>query len=937
MDLRRGSLRTAVLFGGASGVALALFAGAAQAQSADGAGAAGQKSAALGEIVVTATRIKRDGYSAPTPETVISAQDIAAKAPTNIADFVTQMPAVSASASPRTATINVSSGSAGSNFLDLRGLGPTRTLVLLDGRRVVGANTQGNVDANTLPTPLISRVDVVTGGASADWGSDAVSGVVNFVLDTKFDGLKLQAQGGQTEYGDDGNWKADLAAGRSFADGRGHFVFSASYANSNGATEAGSRPWFQSQKVITNPAYAPGNGQPRLIVASNVAINNGTYGGLITSGVLRGTEFLQGGQIGQFNFGTVSGGFSLNGTPNDPAALTQLDIPLEQSNFFAHVNYTVSDAFRPFAEGTYSRAVANSLAPLNFNLGNLTIQRSNAFLPAALAARMAAAGQTSFSFGDLPIDLGHLNPHNVRELQRYVVGADGDLPGKWSYSVYAQYGRTAVDVDVHNDEIVPNFKKAIDAVVNSSGNIVCRVNAVTITDPNCVPFNPFGIGVASPQAIAYVTGVSSLHQILEQRVLSATLQGEPVSTWAGPVSVAFGLEHRREQVDSTVDALSLKDQFLAGNYKPTIGSYSVTEGFVESVVPLLRDVTFAKAVDFNGAFRRTHYSTSGDVNTWKVGANWTVTDEVRLRITRSRDIRAPNLNDLYQGGITSVGKTVIDRSTGVQTNNITEVQVGNRNLQPEIASSLTAGVVLQPNAVQNLRVSVDYYDIKIHNSIVTLADQQIVDRCAAGNAALCSFITRNSAGVITFITRSPFNISTEEERGLDIDATYRRNLSDFRDSWSGALTLRVLATHIFTRYTNDGITVDEAAGENSGSATLSSVPKWKVVSSIAYNNDSFAAMLTARTVSGGVYDVTYTAADINNNHIPGATYWDLALNYRVAKMTGSPEVFFNVDNLFNKDPVIVAPLAQQQFVAPVNASLYDVLGRTVRGGVRLQF
>lgn len=216
-------------------------------------------------ITVTGSRIKRNGFSAPTPETIVSAQNIEAAAPTNIADFVNDLPAVAGSSTPRTATINASSGSAGSNFLNLRGLGATRTLVLLDGRRVVGASAEGLVDANTLPSALISRIDIVTGGASAAYGSDAVSGVANFVLDTKFTGIKGSIQSGITTYGDGFKWRAELSGGTAFADGRGHVILSGSYADSKGISESASRPWFKSQKIVPNPAFTAGGSNPALL------------------------------------------------------------------------------------------------------------------------------------------------------------------------------------------------------------------------------------------------------------------------------------------------------------------------------------------------------------------------------------------------------------------------------------------------------------------------------------------------------------------------------------------------------------------------------------------------------------------------------------------------------------------------------------------------
>lgn len=901
------------------------LAGQAQAQETATPQAADEETAVTAaDINVTGTRVKRDGYSAPSPETVMSEQAIATAAPANLADFVNDIPAVAGSSTPRTATINVSSGSAGSNFLNLRGLGASRTLILLDGRRVVGASADQLVDANTLPTALISRIDIVTGGASAAYGSDAVSGVVNFVLDKNFKGLKGMIQSGITTYGDGFKWRAELTGGMSFADDRGHLLLSGSYADNKGITET-DRPWFKSQKIVPNPAFAVGNGQPTLINAENVNISNATLGGLITSGVLRGTQFVQGGATQPFVFGTPAGSsYTIGGDSSDLAKVYQLEIPLEQRNLFARASFDVSDAFKVFAEGNYSKAVANSQSLYNFNFGNLTIQRDNAFLADALRQRMVAAGQTSFSYGLLPADIGRINPHNVRELYRGVLGVEGDLGGTWSYSAYGQYGRTDVTVDARNTQITARLRRAIDSVRNSSGQIVCRVNLTTVTDAACVPYNPFGIGVNSQDAINYVSGTSSLRQRIEQKVVAGQIQGEPFSTWAGPVSIAAGAEYREEKINSSVDSISLASGFLTGNYKPTIGKYNVKEVFAETVVPLLTDVPFFKSVEVNGAVRLTDYSTSGSVTTWKAGANWIPLDGLRLRGTLSRDIRAPNLNELFAGGVTSAGQTVIDRTTGNQTSGITGITVGNLALRPEVAKSLTVGGVYQPSWLPGFSVSIDYYDIKISNAIVTLGSQQVVDRCVDGNQTFCNDITRTN-NVITQILRTPRNFARERERGLDIEASYS---TDFAN---GRLTVRSLATHFITRTVSDGVSVDEAVGENTGG-----LPRWRVNSSVGFDNETFNTQLTARSVSSGVYDVLYTSSTLANNRIPGATYLDFAIAFKFPALSGKGEFFFNVDNVFNKDPAIVPPQAQQFAGAPVNAQLYDTVGRDFRIGLRFR-
>lgn len=885
--------------------------------------------ASAADIIVTGSRVKRNGYKAPTPETVVSAQDLAASAPSNVADFVNDLPQLAGSSTPRTGTTTLSTGTAGSNFLNLRGLGASRTLVLLDGRRVVGASVEGLVDANTLPTALISRIDIVTGGASAAYGSDAIAGVVNFVLDTKFKGFKFEAQSGISTYGDDRKSKIEGAFGTGFGGDRGHLIVSGSYTDTAGVQSANTRPWFNGAKIIPNPAYVAGNGQPRLLYAENVNTANASLGGLITSGSLAGTQFGSGGTVGRRVYGTPAGAmYTIGGETQDLAALYSLEAPVEQITAFGRLSYEVADGFEILGEFNYGRSIAVPQSAYNWQFGNVRVQRDNAFLDPTLRARLAAS-ETSFLMGTFNPDIGRITSHNERTLTRFVGGLKGNLGGGWTLDVYGQYGKTKLDTRVSNLQIKSRYALAVDAVVSpATGQAVCRSTLTNQTN-GCVPYNIFGVNVNSAAAIGYASGTARLDLDLEQTVGAATIQGEPFSTWAGPVSVAVGAEYRKEKVGGTSDAISQANDFFAGNYKPTNGSYDVKEGFGEVVVPLARDLPFAQSADLNAAVRYTDYSTSGGVTTWKVGATYNPVSDIRLRATRSRDIRAPNLNDLYLGGVTSIGQTVIDR--GVSVGNIGATTIGNAALQPERADTLTAGIVLTPGFLPGFTVSFDYYRIKIGDAILTPSTQGTVNYCNAGNTALCGLIARNTAGVITAITRMPINLARERASGFDIEASYTAEL--FNDT---RVTVRGLATHVIERTLDDGFLIDELGGENGVNPPSGSIADWRVIASAGIASGPFTGIFTGRYTSPGVYDKAFTSADLANNRIAGATYFDLATSIKFSGSGVHGEFFLNVDNIFNKDPVIVAPINQPFFNAPVNALLYDTIGRELRAGIRFK-
>src|SRR5690606_7236888 len=305
-----------------------------------------------------------------------------------------------------------------------------------------------------------------------------------------------------------------------------------------------------------------------------------------------------------------------------------------------------------------------------------------------------------------------------------------------------------------------------------------------------------------------------------------------------------------------------------------------------------------------GAVRWTEYSSSGEVITWKLGATYSPVSNLTFRGTRSRDIRAPNLNDLFLAGQVNT-QQVSDPFRGNVTALILRPMIGNLNLDPEEADTVGLGVVYQPAFAPGLSMSLDYYRIEVEKAIATIQQQQIIDRCFAGNTALCSAIVRDGNGVVTQITVQPVNLLSETAEGVDIEASYRRPL------FSGNLTLRALATHVIERQVDDGIAVTELAGDNSGSAA-----DWRWIAMASYDNGSYALSLIGHGVSDGQLENAYIGCTsacpaptvvnrtIDNNHIAGAVYADLSLTYRPRNRWDlrSLELFFKIDNVADRDP-----------------------------------
>jgi len=912
---------------------------------------AAENQSAASDIVVTGTRVVRDGYQAPTPRSVLGAAEIAARAPNNIADFVNQLPSLSGSTSPKANVGSLSTGLIGINALNLRNIGANRTLVLLDGQRLAASNLTGLVDINTIPQALVKRVDIVTGGASADYGSDAVSGVVNFILDKDFTGIKGSAQGGVTTYGDDRSYNVALSVGTRFAGNRGHIMVSGEISHNDGITGIGSRKWYNYAKLFTNPSYTPTNGQPQLLNLPGAGFATATPGGIITSGPLRGTYFGPGGTPTQFNYGSiVSGNFMQGGDYRyaDFGKSGDLDPELNRQSLFGRASYEITDNIEVFGQLSYTRATSRVVSLNQFNFGNITVQPDNAFIPASIAARVTAP----FSLGSLNQDLGGSLATTRRSSLRGVIGLSGKfeaLSSSWSWDASAQrsVNHSYTDGLV---SITSRYNQAIDSVRSpSTGAIVCRS---TLTNPTngCVPYNIMGTGVNSDAARDYVLGTSWGKTRLTQDVFSANLRGEPFSTWAGPVSIATGIEHRREGVSGSnnPETTATSRPFFAGNFLASFGHYSVTEGYLETVVPLAKDTGFAKSLDLNAAIRATDYSTTGYVTTWKAGLTYQPVQDITFRVTRSRDIRAPNLAELFQSGQAST-TTVVDPFRNNASASISQITSGNLNLKPEKADTFGVGVVLTPRFLPGFAASVDYYNIRIDDAIVTVNGASALILCQQGNTAYCAQITRLPSGTlingltaVSTVAVQPFNVAKQIARGLDFEASYRRPLA------GGDFTIRGFATRFLKNYTDDGVTVPtDTVGTNGTNGTLrNSLPKWKYLVSVSYDHDPVAVTLTGRGFSAGVYNTSYvectsgcptsTAANmtINDNRLPGALYFDANVT---VKLPYHVEAFFAVDNVANKDPAQMA-YGTSIGSAPlsVNPLLYDVLGRTFRVGFRFK-
>ena len=919
----------------------------------------------LDEVVITGSRVERAGFEAPTPLTVMGIEELKAAPVSNLAEFVNTLPSVVGSATPQTSNTSISAGTAGVNALNLRGLGTVRTLVLVDGQRSVGSILNGTVDVNNIPQSLVKRVEVVTGGASAAYGSDAVSGVVNFILDRDYTGFKGEFDANESGEGDNKSVRGSLTFGTPFAGDRGHFIAAADYTDDRGVKGV-PRDWNQNGwYMINNPAYTATNGQPEYLVTPNAALMQASAGGLITNTVLRGTAFGPGGVPYQFNYGSfrpsasaatpqTAGPWMVGGgwEDNQFNSAQSLKASEERKGGFGRLSFDFTENVTGFVQASYNNTKTNNTTGYQFNQANVVIRSDNAFIPASVRSVLQANNLAQFTMGTMNADLPLRLAVNDRTVTRFVAGLDGRVnlfDSSWKWNAYYQRGES--DSLEMAQDITNNARLALaqDAVFRpGTSEVVCRS---TLTDPNngCVPLNRMGIGVASPAALRYVLGNPQREQTLKQSVAAVSINGEPFSVPAGPVSLATGIEWREEEVTGFVDPIYRSGWFV-GNYLPNFGKYDVKEAFLETVVPLASGSALAEALDLNAAVRRTDYSTSGAVTTWKVGITYSPIDDLRFRMTRSRDIRAPNLGELFAAG-TSNTNNVLDPFNNNANTQYRGVNRGNPNLKPEEADQWGLGVVLQPSALPGFNASVDYYEIDLTGAIGSLPAQEIVDRCFEGNQVYCVAITRGVAAggtnIITEIAISPFNLAQRLNRGLDVELSYTRDVAGIGGN-SGNLQLRALMTKYYENFVNDGIVrPTDSVGRNTGDGPPNHIYRL----SARYRTGPYSMTLIGRGVSSGVYNTAWVectsgcpasnsfSRTINNNKIDGQFVMDANLTYAVERDDAmSYEVFFNIRNLLDKDPPIVAPgPAGSAYGTPAtNPTLFDQLGRNFRLGVRFK-
>lgn len=964
------------------------IAGVSGAQAQDGSGAAAPSavpSSAEGgsqeAIVVTGSRI-RSNFDQPTPVSSLDAQRLDDRGLTNVGDALNELPAFRPTEGPATAGLNPGAGlNIGGRILDLRGLGSVRTLTLVDGKRFVPSTTLATVDTNMIPSILLERAEVVTGGASAVYGSDAVSGVVNLIIDRNLTGYKFSGQLGISDANDNFTRQVGLAAGWDVGSNM-RLVVGGEWEKANGIDACREREWCVNGFTIVgrNP-LAPG--QSPSIPASNVlasgAVWSTDFQGITTPPasafvgvdvpVLRpidGITFNNDGTPRRYQFGSYANRIWMvggeTGTPSEENVFFDFPIvsPTERMSAMGLLTWDATENLSLELGVSYGKGKGRHRSTAYRDIA-LVVQDDNPFIPRSadptldIPTILAESGATSFTLGKGFDDVGPVQIEAENEVYRIVAGGQYELGGSWMADFYYQFGRNSFRSDLRNNTITANIRRALDAT-SLNGQPVCRVNAdanPANDDPACVPLNPFGYanGPNFAGAVNYVTADGFQTNITKQHVVAANITGELFQLPAGPVGVAIGGEFRSDKVSGDTDAISRNLGFFnAGNGSLISGKIDVSEVYGEVDVPLLRDVPFFRELGVSGAIRQTHYSRSSDfvqsssvdATTWKIGGVWAPVDGLRLRSTLSRDIRAPNVSELF-GPVTSRTGILTDVGNGgVQV--IVPISSGaNPNLAPEKADTFTIGLVVQPQAgfLSRFRASVDYYDISIEGAISTLGQQNIVQRCEDGDALSCSLITRDAGNNVTLIEDTIQNVNQLIARGIDFEVNYAQPLGG-----DTLLTLVLLAN-----YVDDLVTVDSAGSVNRAGqtglrgGTPPGMADWTVDAIARVDiGEKFSINSRVRWVNSGFFFPSFIAPgdegfaltnpnSANTNSMPSRTFVDVMATYRFQTgFTEKLEFYAGIDNLFDQDPPRF-PGAN----GAGNNILFNPVGRFFKGGVRASF
>jgi len=933
-------------------------------------------------IVVTGSRLSRRDLDSSSPIVTLPAEILTAQGVPTLETALNQLPQLQ----PNTTSSSNQSGGSGVLTADLRGLGPERTLVLVDGRRFNPANFSGLTDLATIPDLMLERVEVITGGASAIYGSDAIAGAVNFTLKRRFEGLQAQYTFGQTDRGDGQSHKVDVMMGVNAPDDRGNVTAYFSYtkrdqvlmgdrafsalpllADATGRFQPFGSGNIPGGAIALNAAQlAQINGVPDLNNASG-ACNTGNAGIRFTDPGGRPEPFCR--LRDQFNY----------------AAPNFLLRPLDRYQGAVTANYELTDGIEAYGQFFYTKKenafqqAAEAVNPSSSGqpagtvlipnaLTNPVLTQAQRTFFAANAAFFDPDGDGTYTVRGYGRRFEEFGPRTVR-FATDSFNATAGLRGKfdlgenaWRWDTFFQYQQVDETAERQNLLSRSRTTAGLDVVVNSNGTAACRNQVI----PGCIPVNIFGLDTLTPQMADFLSVDTTTASTFKRTVAGGSLAGDLFKLPAGMVATAFGVEYRKDSFTIRPDEVALSNDLAAVQVPPirNAGSFNLFEVFAEVRVPILADTPFFKMLAVEGAVRYADYNTIGGVTTWRAALDWEVNDWLRLRGNYSRAIRAPNLSELFaptgQGFIggrdpclavnnptaaqkqlcvaQGVPAAFIDTLTVGASQGFGTESGGNVNLQEEKADTITLGAVIRP--LRGLSFTVDYYDIKVRDAIAQVGAQVLIDTCfntldAASTA--CSSIVRDTfSGNINFVRAPLLNVAERRVRGLDVGANYGFDLPSFfnigdssRLDLSGNLSWQFRNTTVPIA----GLPTIDCAGFYGGACSSDSTrisPDFRAFFGADYKSGPVSIRNQVRMI--GRLELLPGAPPSQSGRLGSETYWDISGRVEITKNIA---LFGGINNVLDNQPPVMGFAAGGD--SNTNPQLYDVIGRQYFIGIGTRF
>ncbi len=930
------------------------------------------------DIVVTGSRISRRDFTSTSPITTVGEDFIAKSDSATLESSLNQLPQISASASSSTNT----QARGGQASINLRGLGQQRTLVLLDGRRIQPSSPDGAVDLNIIPAALVGNVEVITGGASAIYGSDAVTGVVNLKLRRNLDGFELSAKAGISELGDAGTRDVNLIAGRKFAGGRGSIIGSIGYSQRDDAPFT-DREHLRGQVLV--PAIpntlinVSAANLPRQDVVNAIFAGYGAPAGAVArtaqlSFNLDGTLFAPTGVVNYRGSRDLPYRVFNNALAYAVSETYTAQTPLERVTGFGHVDFDISDSLSLFAEGlytSYSVTTGGAFANAGSTSGRpLSVPVTNPFIPADLRTYLASRPNATapFTVSRFTVEAGSRRELNEYDVYQLTGGLNGKIAdGSLTWSVIGSYGETTQKVTYNGYPSSAAIQTLLSAA--DGGRSLCEGG-----------YNLFGPQPVSAACSAYISRTAVNRTKLGQTIFEGNLAGDLFALPAGTLKFAAGATYRENSYEFVADPLISTGELA--NFLPVFGSRGKTkalEGYAELLIPVLRDVPAIKEFNLAPSYRYSDYNTVGGISTYKIDADWLVVDGVRLRGGYSRAIRAPSAGELFAAtnlgqspvgspGLIGLGDPCDIRGAyrangaagagavralclaqGVPTNlietfNNTNPRVpfqagGNTDLSPERANTYSVGVVLSPKFaspwLSRFSLSVDYYNIAITQAIGQITNNVALSQCfdPTANPGLsnsnyyCSLLTRDPAnGQLSLIRNPLLNLASYSSSGIDTQLDWRVNFDEIGLGTRGSFALNTVVSYLESfeiQNLASAPTLEYAGtiGNQQIDLFATAHPRWKATTSGTLTFGDTSASLRWRFL-----DKMANAANVGTGGtatgVKAVSYFDLDIGTKVGR---SFELRAGAVNLFDKKPPIL--FTNPTGVLQTEPYTYDLIGR----------